>query len=182
MRRTHVEQANFVVLRSADIPSLLVESGYITNSTDAKNLNSPAFRRRFAGAIVSGITAYFYDTPPRGTWVAWQKENGAAPASYVVNRGDTLSEIAQRFQVSVDALRSANNLRSNTIRVGQELTIPNGLAGPATVSYTEHTISRGETLSKIAMDYAIPLERIRETNDLISDTIRVGQILRIPSS
>ena len=49
MRRTNVEQANFVVLRSADIPSLLVESGYITNPTDASNLDSSAWRKRFAG-------------------------------------------------------------------------------------------------------------------------------------
>lgn len=182
MRRTTVEQANFVVLRSADIPSLLVESGYITNGTDAKNLDSSAWRQRFAAAIVNGITSWFYETPPRGTWVAWQKANGGAPASYTVSRGDTLSEIAERFNVSMANLKLANNMNSNTIHVGQQLQIPNGLVSPAAISYLEHTIARGETLSEIAQDYAISLQRIRETNQLNNDTIRIGQVIKIPSS
>jgi len=182
LRRKNVEQANFVVLRSPDIPSLLVESGYITNPTDAKNLDSRTWRQRFATAIVSGITAYFYNTPPRGTWVSWQKENGAIPSTYVVRRGDTLSEIAERFGTSYSALKRANDLHYDNIRVGQELILPNGLISAPALTFVEHTISRGETLSGIAENYAIPLSRIRETNQLNSDTIRIGQTIKIPSS
>ena len=182
MRRTNVEQANFVVLRSADIPSLLVESGYITNAADAANLDSAAWRQRFAAAIVNGITDWFYKAPPRGTWVSWYKANGGAPTSYVVSRGDSLSEIAERFQVSLADLKLANNLSSNTIRIGQELTIPNGFNSPVATSFTEHTIASGETLSEIAESYRIPLDRLRESNALNSDTIRVGQVIKIPSS
>lgn len=182
MRRQTVEQANFVVLRSADIPSLLVESGYITNPTDASNLDSSNWRKRFSSAIVNGITAYFYDTPPRGTYIAWHKENGGGPSSYTVSRGDTLSQIADRFSVPMATLKQANNMNSNSIRVGQELVIPNGLISPSATSFIEHTIARGETLSEIADDYSVSLARIRETNQLNSDTIRIGQVIKIPSS
>lgn len=183
MRRTNVEQANFVVLRSPDIPSLLIEAGYITNPSDARNLDSSSHQQKFAGAVVNGITSYFYTTPLRGTWVSWQKENGAAPSSYIVSSGDSLSMIAKRHNISLNSLKNANNLNQNTIYIGQKLNIPSGLITPlAQVSYYEHTIARGETLSGIAHDYSISLQRIRDSNQLNGDNIMVGQTLRIPSS
>jgi N-acetylmuramoyl-L-alanine amidase len=184
MRRKKVEQAAFVELKSADIPSLLIESGYITNKNDAKNLDSPIWRRRFAGAVVDGITSWFYDRPPRGSWVSWQKEHGELPvlaSTHTVKRGDTLSQIADRYGMTLAALKSANGLDSNTIHVGQQLKIP-GASHSAPVVLVEHKISRGETLSGIAENYAVPVSMIRETNNLKSDTIRIGQILKIPTS
>ena len=183
MRRTNVEQAAFVVLKSPDIPSLLIETGYVTNPTDAQNLASPAHRRRLASSIVDGITQYFWNKPPRGSLIAWQKANGGAPQQYIVSRGDSLSIIADRYNVSLAQLKAANGLHSNTIQVGQKLTIPGfGNSAASTVSFVEHVITRGETLSGIADNYRVPLSTIRETNQLNSDTIRVGQILRIPST
>jgi len=113
--------------------------------------------------------------------VSWQKENGGAPSVYVVSRGDTLGEIAERFNVPLAQLKIANHLDSNTIHIGQELTIPNGMMSTLDITFVEHTIARGETLSGIAENYRIPLDRIRDTNQLNSDTIRVGQKLKIPS-
>lgn len=183
MRRTNVEQAAFVVLKSADIPSLLVESGYVTNPNDAKNLDSPVWRQRFAGALVDGITSWFHDRPPRGTWVAWQKDNGSlAPATYTVKRGDTLSEIAERHHVSMALLQSINNMKSNEVQLGQTLKMPVAAGTTPAPSFREHKISRGETLSQIAMSYAVPLEILRETNQLKNDKIRVGQVIKIPTT
>lgn len=183
MRRTNVEQAAFVVLKQADIPSLLIETGYITNPTDARNLNSSSYQKQFASAVVSGITSYFYETPPRGTLIAWHKNNGGGPGSYIVSRGDSLSEIAERFNVSLASLKAANNISGSVIQLGQELIIPDALMTPvlASASFREHVVSSGESLSQIAEDYNIPLRRIRETNRLTNDTIRVGQVLNIPS-
>jgi N-acetylmuramoyl-L-alanine amidase len=183
MRRANVEQAAFVVLKQADIPSLLIEAGYITNPTDASNLNSASYQRQFATAVVRGITSYFYETPPRGTLVAWQKNNDGSPSSYVVSRGDNLSDIAQRFNVSLSDLKTVNNISGSVIYVGQTLSIPNAMSIPvlAHVSFHEHVVSRGESLSQIAEDYRVSMQSIRESNQLRNDTIRIGQVLRIPS-
>ncbi len=125
----NVEQAAFVVLKSADIPSLLVESGYITNPEDAQNLDSPAWRKQFAGALVDGITHWFGNSPPHGTLIAWQKDHDKAPAKPVfkqhkIAHGETLSDIASTYSVSLEVIRTANQLKSDNIKTGQVLKIP----------------------------------------------------------
>ena len=183
MRRDNVEQAAFVELKSADIPSLLVESGYITNADDAEKLDSAAWRKQFAGALVDGVLSWFAQRPPRGTLIAWQQDNGAVPSNpgtYTVRSGDGLSMIAERFHVSMADLKEANHLKKNSIQVGQVLKIPG--SAPAAPSFKEHTIANGETLSQIATSYSVSLDSIRTTNQLKSDTIRPGQVLKIPAS
>jgi N-acetylmuramoyl-L-alanine amidase len=184
MRRTTVEQAAFVVLKSADIPSLLIESGYITNDADAKNLDSPRWRQKFADAVVAGITHWFYQRPPRGSLIAWQQANPQQPrldVSYTVKRGDSLSELADQFGVTMTSLKFANEMDTSSIQVGQILTIPGTTLERATL-FTEHTITRGETLSQIALTYSVTMASIRASNQLKSDTIRIGQVLKIPTS
>ncbi len=184
MRRTTVEQAAFVVLKSADIPSLLIESGYITNATDAKNLDSPRWRQKFADAVVEGITHWFYQRPPRGSLIAWQQANPQQPrldVSYTVKRGDSLSELADQYGVTMTSLKFANEMDTSSIQVGQILTIPGTTLERATL-FTEHTITRGETLSQIALTYSVTMASIRASNQLKSDTIRIGQVLKIPTS
>ena len=177
LRRDKVQQASLQVLNSPDIPSILIETGYLTNPNEAQRLNSSGFQRNMANSIGRGVMQYFYDSPPEGTLIAWQKENGITPGSYTVKSGDSLSIIAQRFGVTVNELKSLNNLSSNTIRIGQVLTLPGG--GPLQVS--EHTIQRGETLSEIAVRYSVSLAGLRAANNLSSDRILVGQVLKIPT-
>ena len=121
---------------------------------------------------------YFYDAPPEGSLVAWQKANGVVPGNYTVSRGDSLSVIAQRFGVSLSELKAINNLSSNTIHIGQVLNITGGATASTSA---EHTIRRGETLSEIAQLYRVSLNSLREVNDLRGDRIMVGQVLKIPS-
>lgn len=177
IRRDKVQQASLQVLNSPDIPSILIETGYLTNPDEARKLNTPGFQERMAAAMAQGIMNYFYDAPPEGSLVAWQKANGVVPGSYTVSRGDSLSVIAQRFGVSLSELKAINNLSSNTIHIGQVLNIPGGAASTS----AEHTIRRGETLSEIAQLYRVSLNSLREANDLRGDRIMVGQILKIPS-
>ena len=91
---------------------------------------------------------------------------------------DSLSVIAQRYNVGLAELKSANSISSNTIHVGQELIIPGVGAG----EQEEHTIRRGETLSEIAQRYQVSLGSLRQVNNITNDRIMVGQILKIPAT
>jgi N-acetylmuramoyl-L-alanine amidase len=119
--RKQVESANFVVLRSPDVPSVLVEVGFISNPRDEANLGSREHRSRLAGAIRRGIERHFRETAPRGTWFAANRND---PARYVVQRGDTLGTIAQRYSVSLNRLRQANSIQGDVIHPGAILEIP----------------------------------------------------------
>ncbi len=127
--RDHIERANFVVLRSPDVPSILVETAFITNPVGERKLRSAAYQEKLADAILNGVRKYFEHTPPPGTWFALQAQRkqgklAAAGSKYRVSRGDTLSSIAQQYGVSVDALRTANGMNGSVIRAGTVLTIP----------------------------------------------------------
>lgn len=74
--KPHVERANFVVLRSPDVPSMLVETAFITNPAEERKLRDPAHQRRLASAILDGVNAYFTRQPPPGTLYAARAEAG----------------------------------------------------------------------------------------------------------
>ncbi|MDT8450674.1 MAG: N-acetylmuramoyl-L-alanine amidase [Wenzhouxiangellaceae bacterium] len=121
--RRRVESANFVVLRSPDVPSVLIETGFISNPADEANLGSPRYRQRLATAIRLGIENHFRRTAPQGTWFAAHRDK---PSRHVVERGDTLGTIAQRYSVSLNRLRQANALDGDVIHPGAVLVIPTG--------------------------------------------------------
>ena len=125
LHKKTVEQAAFAVLKSPDIPSLLIESGYISNPAEAKKLNTRSHQKKLARAIFNGVRSAVYDNPPNGSYVAWVKQGrDDTLVTHVIERGDTLSEIASRYRVSFKRLKEFNGLRSDTIRVGQKLKIP----------------------------------------------------------
>ena len=124
LHRRSVESADFVVLRSPDVPSLLIESGFISNVEEEKRLNSASYRQQLAEKIFAGIQSYFYKKPLPGTYVAWQKNNGGGYSEHVIVRGETLSAIALRYKVSVAEIIAVNSLSDTRIRVGQRLKIP----------------------------------------------------------
>lgn len=102
---------------------------------------------------------------------------GADPNAYTVRRGDTLSSIAQRFGLTVDELRSRNNLRGDRILVGQSLIV----GAPAAPAIT-YTVRSGDTLGKIASAHNTSVGALRSANKISGDTIHPGQQLSIPPS
>ncbi len=125
VRKTTVQRAPFLVLKSPNIPSILVETAYISNPQEERLLKTSAYQDQLARAILGGIRAYFYRNPPDGTLIAQRVAAGEKPEQeHVARRGDTLSGIAQRYKVPVPVLMRANNLPNDRLRVGQVLKIP----------------------------------------------------------
>ncbi len=121
--RSYVERANFIVLRSPDVPSILVETAFISNPIEENRLKDSGHREKLAKAIIEGARNYFRIAPPDGSQFALNT-NAAKASRHVVGAGESLSIIANRHSTSVDALRSLNKLSSNNVRVGEVLRIP----------------------------------------------------------
>ena len=123
LHKSHVEQAAFVVLKSPDIPSILVETAFISNPAEERRLNSTSHQRQLADSIMAGIRNYFRENAPPGT--VWA-ERDFGPSEHVVSRGETLSSIAREYRVSPQRLRTANGLNGDMVRAGATLDIPAG--------------------------------------------------------
>lgn len=175
---------SLAVLRSPQIPSVLVETGFISNPTEEKLLFQRAHQDKLARAITKAVVQYLKDNPPEGTVFS----SSAKPSIHTVKRGESLSVIAQKYGTSTKAIMSANKLKSSGLAVGQKLKIPGSGAvsvsipnKPNTVE-TEtitHTVKSGEFLGKIASHYKVKIADIRRENNLKSDTLWVGQKLKI---
>ena len=124
LHKRHVEQAAFVVLKSPDMPSILVETGFISNPAEARRLSQRDHQASMARAIADGIEQFLKTHAPPGTLLANSKAHG--DLRYTIVRGDTLSTIAQRYGVSSRTLRARNGINGDKIRVGQVILIPGG--------------------------------------------------------
>ncbi len=113
-----VQSAGFAVLKSPDIPSILIETAFISNPNEEKKLLSAKHRTKMANAMLVGLRGYFRDFAPEGTILASRK--------HIIERGETLSTIAQQYRVSTNTLRQYNGLKGDLVRVGQSLSIPRG--------------------------------------------------------
>jgi len=124
LHKKNLEKAGFVVLKSPSIPSILIETGFISNPGEEKKLKTAAYRRKLAQAIGRGVVTYFNQYPPPDSYVA-KRQQYKNIKQHTVARGDTLSKIANRYQVSMVSLMSANALsRADVIRTGQKIRIP----------------------------------------------------------
>lgn len=120
LHNVKVEQARFMVLKSPDIPSILIETGFISNPREEKNLTSPAYQAQMTQAIFNGLKRYFWDHPPQGTHV----QHISNVTIHVVRKGESLPVIAARYHVNAAQLKRLNHLPSERVKAGQTLHIP----------------------------------------------------------
>ncbi|PCJ16308.1 MAG: N-acetylmuramoyl-L-alanine amidase [Gammaproteobacteria bacterium] len=126
LHKKRVEQAGFRVLKSPEMVSLLVETGFISNPKEERLLRSKAYQKKLARAVLSGTREYFNRYPLPGTYYAWKKQNSGQFARHTIRKGDTLSTIANYYHVPVKHLREVNQIETDVIRVGKVLLIPQG--------------------------------------------------------
>jgi len=119
MHKKTPQNGNFAVLKSSDIPSILVETGFISNHREEKNLTWPKHQQRLADAIHQGIKNHFVSHPLTGSYFA-----SVSYKKHKVRSGESLSVLAKRYNVSMSKLKALNNLTSNSLRIGQTLKIP----------------------------------------------------------
>ena len=118
VHKKQVQQAGFAVLKAPNIPSILLETAFISNPREEKNLKSIAHQKKVANAISKGVANYFVRKAPPGTWLS------ASAAEYKVRSGDTLGSIAKKYNTSVDSLRARNAMHTSNLDAGQVLKIP----------------------------------------------------------
>lgn len=119
MHKPNVEFADFRVLKSIDIPSVLIESGFISNPDDAKRLEGKAGRRMIARSIFLGIHNYFKEKPKPNTFMNPLPQF----VEYEIQKGDVISEIAIRFGVTIKEIINWNKLKNKSIYPGQKIKI-----------------------------------------------------------
>ncbi|KFF65982.1 N-acetylmuramoyl-L-alanine amidase [Pectobacterium brasiliense] len=202
------EHASLGVLRSPDIPSLLVETGFITNVSEERLLGSNDYQEKIANAIYQGLRSYFQTHPiqslpkqesrPLQSAASDRATSGgnvtAAKASagstrHTVARGETLSSIARRYGVSLAAMRDVNKLNKDIVWVGQRLNIPAtgtrqtaSTPAPKKAAPVKHKVVKGDSLSAIAARYGVSMKEIQQANNMRSGTVQLGQTLVIPSA
>jgi len=125
MHSLKVREKSLAVLTSWDMPSILVETGFISNAAEEKKLRDKRHQVRLANAVLAGVRSYFYTNPPPDTLIASNlRREPSSQVRHVIASGDTISEIAERYNVSPAAIRRANKLSTDKIRIGQTLNIP----------------------------------------------------------
>ena len=152
-----------IIREPENTESMIISLGYIDNSIDNNFLLNNV--EKLGKSIANGIYNYI------------KKEN-----IYVVKSGDTLFSIANKFNVTVQAIKNINNLSSNILNVGQELVIPKEETPSTSGEFINYTVKAGDSLYKIANAYNTTVNAIMNVNNLPSNALQINQVLKIPTT
>lgn len=158
LHKSRPESASLAVLKSPDIPSILVETGFISNPKEERLLSSSRHQESIANAIYKGVSRYYHNNPPADTLLA-QRRGGS----------------------SSSAKPAKTTAKASAERTSTERT-PTAYVGDAVSTKVKHKVRRGESLSAIAQRYSVPMSSIKQANGMKSDVVQLGQTLVIPQS
>ncbi|CDT97669.1 putative N-acetylmuramoyl-L-alanine amidase [Vibrio coralliirubri] len=175
---------SLAVLRSPQIPSVLVETGFISNPTEEKLLFQRSHQDKLARAVTKAVVKYLKANPPEGIILSNATSSTGSVSQHKVSRGESLSVIASKYGMSTQTLMKFNNLKSSSLAIGQVLKIPGSASSSSSSNAGKtktitHTVKSGEYLGKIASRYKVLVADIKRENRLKSEILRVGQKLRI---
>src|SRR6187402_2484174 len=180
--RGYVERANFVVLRSPDVPSILVETAFITNPAEEPRLRDDGHRRELATAVLGGVRNYFESMPPPGTWFAAQaaRRNGTSLATTAASAPAAPAVAADAGAVASDAVKAATRVTPSKKALARADVPSQAPAAKASSGRADdnvrdlHRVNRGETLTGIANQYGVSVGALKMANKMNDDNVRIG--------
>jgi N-acetylmuramoyl-L-alanine amidase len=166
--RGYVEHANFVVLRSPDVPSILVETAFISNPAEEQKLRDASHQQELANAVMGGIRGYFETNPPPGTWFAADaaRRKGVLVASSSDNGASTKAAVTK--SIAADAPTTLVDT-STSPRADADV-------------QDMHRVTAGESLRSIARQYGVSIGSLKSANNISSNSVHAGMVLTIPAS
>jgi len=178
--RGFVERANFVVLRSPDVPSILVETAFISNPDEERKLRDPSHQSHLAEAVMGGVRSYFEATPPPGSWFAAQaaRRNGSVVASVPKNDDDD-GDNPVSAAASKAVAQAMTGAKSGDVKVASA----KSESDRADANVRDlHRVTPGESLRSIARQYGVSISALKNANRIGSDAaVHAGMVLAIPS-
>lgn len=163
----------FIHRNTGNLEPLIVEYGFIDSAKDVEFLKENY--KELAEAVIAAVANYI--------GVPYTPPEGITTNTYVVQKGDSLYSIANKYNTTVDELKRINNLTSNILSIGQVLKLPSDKVSDVekeenTISYT---VQKGDSLYSIARKYSTTIDKIKDLNNLTTNLLSIGQVLLIPT-
>lgn len=175
MHKHTIQSADFAVLKSIDMPSMLIEAAFISNPSEEKKLRDVRFQKTFAEAVTRGLRQFIEQTGHAPRW------GEALYVNYKVRRGDTLSGLAQAYGTSSRELMNINNIQNaNQLYIGRQLRMP--VTDKLTVQYdVKYKVKRGDTLSEIASEHKVAVKELMKVNNIKNaNQLYIGREIVVP--